>query len=204
MTIPNGQKAVFSFKITNGASVGTATFIAYEAMGPTYTGSPEVATDIEVKTATIPEQGERHYIEIDNTFGYDIDGIHISFNWDSPPFLEECCLRFVDDGETFEDNIPYIKSIKETTIYDLTKISVRGTNPEQYYSVDKDGNVSGVVFSTDGAPRSFTLQKGTYVYIGWTIEYRQSLVQEVANLKAQLTSSVSTLNTELASLTDVE
>lgn len=201
--IPSGKKAVFSFRLTNNVSIGPVTFIAIEAMGPDYTGNPEIAT-VEIKSKSIPDYGERHYIEIDNTSGYTIDRLSINFDWRTPPSFDDCALRFVDEGETFDDNIEYIECEIEKFKYDLTQLSVKVTNPEQYYSVNEDGTVDGITFSGDGSARTFSLKYGNNSYITWTIGYRRSISAEIADLKAQLTSSISTLNTELSSLTDIE
>lgn len=191
--VKTGESAIFSFDMTLG-EVDTFMFYSSELLAESDgMGSPIVADGIEIKTT---DTGRR-YVEINNTYEYDIDAIIPNCDYYTESIvLDYCALRY--DGST-----EYVKYEELEKIYDPSIVSVIEKTTGKSIKADADGNVDGFVFSADGSAMQFYLS-GLESYFTLTINYRRSMAQEVAELKAVLASGIDLVNDELATLTDAE
>ena len=179
------EKAIFSF---NNIDASIVNVLLYSSDYMEFTGDYPILAEVNVQTT---DTG-RYYIEINNTFDFAINGIVLECY--SPPTLGDCALRFDDSTE-------YTEYTESKIIYDTTTVSVTEITTGKSVNADENGIVNGFVYSADGADMKFYVSNSAFTL---DIIYRRSLADEIADLKAQLTSAVSTLNTELASLTDIE
>ena len=185
--IPVGKEAILSFDIMgNRESFGTMDLLT----------SGEWSFEPELEQVPILHAGgDRYYIEIKG-HNREIHYIAHGFtNWsDTETYLDNCALRF--DGST-----EYEAYTQTPKLYDLTEVTVTETNSGQTAKANADGTVNGLYAMGE----NINLVISNYNDVcELSATYRRSIVNELIALKTLLISSVSTLNTELASLTDIE
>ena len=185
--VPVGTEAIFSFDIKgNRESFGEMDLLT----------SGEWSFELVVEQVPILHaSGDRYYIEIKN-HDREIHYIAHGFkNWsDTETYLDNCALRF--DGST-----EYVAYERKPKLYDLTEVTVTETNSGQTAKVNADGSVNGL-YAMGGNINLIMSPHNDVCSLSAT--YRRNIIAEMEALRTQLASAIGTLNTELASLTDIE